>query len=112
MASEKQIQKVLYDGISYFSKDETIHVYECKKCHKLDPVPGFVIGEQLGFLKFIKAKKSYEMENVHIAVVHLSQSKPLKISRLFVVQYYIKYCFFYLFIKKRTFLINKKIANA
>ncbi len=62
MANEKQIQKVLKDGISYFGKDEIIYVYECKKCHKLDPVPGFVIGEQLGFLKFIKAKKSYRME--------------------------------------------------
>lgn len=62
MASEKQIQKVLKDGISYFGKDEKIYVYECKRCHKLDPVPSFVISEHLGFLKFIKIKKSYEME--------------------------------------------------
>ena len=62
MANEKQIEKVLKDGMSYFGKDEVIYVYECKKCHKLDPVPGFVIGEQLGLLKFIKAKKSYKME--------------------------------------------------
>ena len=59
MASEKQIQKVLNSGISYFGKDEVIYVYECKKCHKLDPVPSFIIN---GFLKFIKAKKSFEME--------------------------------------------------
>lgn len=62
MANEKQIQKILNQGQSYFGKDEIIYVYECKKCHKLDPVPSFVVGEQLGFLKFIKAKKSFEME--------------------------------------------------
>ena len=33
-----------------------------KKCHKLNPIPSFVINEHLGFLKFIKAKKSFEME--------------------------------------------------
>ena len=33
-----------------------------KKCHKLDPVPSFIINEHLGFLKFIKEKKSFEME--------------------------------------------------
>ena len=31
MASEKQIQKILNDGISYFGKDEVIYVYECKR---------------------------------------------------------------------------------
>ena len=41
---------------------EVIYVYECKKCHKLDPVPSFIINEHLGLLKFIKAKKSFEME--------------------------------------------------
>ena len=50
MASEKQIQKVLNSGISYFGKDEVIYVYECKKYHKLDPVPSFIINEHLGFL--------------------------------------------------------------
>ncbi len=77
MANEKQIEKVLKDGISYFGKDETIYVYECKKCHKLDPVPGFVIGEQLGFLKFIKAKKSYEMECPYCG----GPSFPIKTSK-------------------------------
>ena len=62
MTKEKEIEKILKQGQSYFGKEEKIYVYECKKCHKLDPVPGFVIGEHLGFLKFIKAKKSYEME--------------------------------------------------
>lgn len=62
MASEKQILKVLNDGISYFGKDEIIYVYECKKCHKLDPIPSFIINEHLGFLKFIKSKRSFVME--------------------------------------------------
>ena len=62
MATEKEIEKIMKQGISYFGKDEIIYVYECKKCHKLDPVPSFIINEQLGFLKFAKQKKSYEME--------------------------------------------------
>ena len=61
MTKEKEIEKILKQGQSYFGKEEIIYVYECKKCHKLDPVPGFVVGEQLGFLKFIKIKKSYDM---------------------------------------------------
>ena len=61
-STEKQIQKILNQGISFFGKDEVIYVYECKKCHKLDPVPSFVINEHLEFLKFIIAKKSFEME--------------------------------------------------
>lgn len=43
--------------ISYFGKNETIYVYECYKFHKLNPVPSFIINEQLGFLKFKKQKK-------------------------------------------------------
>lgn len=62
MTKEQEIEKKLKEGLSYFGKDEKIYVYECKKCHKLVPVPSFVINEHLGFLKFIKAKKSYEME--------------------------------------------------
>ena len=62
MDKNKQIENVLKDGQNYFGKDEKIYVYECKKCHKLDPVPSFVINEHLGFLKFIKTKKSFEME--------------------------------------------------
>ena len=58
MTKEKEIEKILKQGQSYFGKEEIIYVYECKKCHKLDPVPGFVVGEHLGFLKFIKATKS------------------------------------------------------
>lgn len=55
------IQMIKY-AKSYFGSDETIYIYECNKCHKLDPVPGFIVNEQLGFLKFIKQKKSYEMQ--------------------------------------------------
>lgn len=47
---------------SYFGDDEKIYIYKCKKCKKYDPVPGFVVSEQLGFLKFSKQKISYEME--------------------------------------------------
>lgn len=77
MASEKEIQKILNDGISYFGKDEVIYVYECKKCHKLDPVPSFIINEHLGFLKFIKAKKSFEMECPYCG----SPSFPIRASK-------------------------------
>ncbi len=59
---EKEIEKLLKSAQSYFGKDEKIYIFECKKCNKPDPVPSFIIGKQLGFLKFIKAKKSYEME--------------------------------------------------
>lgn len=62
MTTKKEYLKVLKDGQNYFGNDEKIYVYECTKCHKLDPVPGFVVCEQLGFLKFIKSKKSFEME--------------------------------------------------
>ena len=51
---EKKIKKLLEQAQSYFGKDEKIYIFKCKKCHKLDPVPGFVIGEHMGFLKFIK----------------------------------------------------------
>lgn len=59
---EIEIKKILKEAQDYFGKDEKIYIFKCKKCHKLDPVPGFVVGEHLGFLKFIKATKSYEME--------------------------------------------------
>ena len=53
---EKQIQKMLKEAQDYFGKDEKIYIFKCTKCNKLDPVPGFVVGEQIGFLKFIKVK--------------------------------------------------------
>lgn len=51
---EEEIEKLLKSAQSYFGKEEKIYIFKCKKCHKLDPVPGFVIGEHMGFLKFIK----------------------------------------------------------
>ena len=59
---EKEIKKILKQAQSYFGKDEKIYIFKCKKCHKLDPVPGFVIGEHMGFLKFIKKKDTPKME--------------------------------------------------
>lgn len=59
---EKEIKKILKQAQSYFGKDEKIYIFKCKKCHKLDPVPGFVIGEHMGFLKFIKNKDTPKME--------------------------------------------------
>ncbi len=63
MIDEKQeIERLLKNAQDYFGKDETIYIFKCKKCHKLDPVPGFIISEQLGFLKFIKKKDTPKME--------------------------------------------------
>lgn len=59
---KKEIEKLLKEAQRYFGEDEKIYIYKCRKCNKLDPVPSFVVNEQLGFLKFINAKKSYEME--------------------------------------------------
>lgn len=61
-SEEKQIEELLKEAQSYFGKDEKIYIFKCKKCGKLDPVPGFVIGEHMGFLKFIKKKDSPKME--------------------------------------------------
>ena len=61
-SEEKEIQRLLKEAQSYFGKDEKIYIFKCKKCHKLDPVPGFVIGEHMGFLKFIKKKDTPKME--------------------------------------------------
>lgn len=55
---EKEAQKLLKEAQSYFGKDETIYIYKCKKCDKLDPVPGFIVAEERGFLNFIGKKKS------------------------------------------------------
>ena len=59
---EKKIKKLLEQAQSYFGKDEKIYIFKCKKCHKLDPVRGFVIGEHMGFLKFIKKKDTPKMK--------------------------------------------------
>lgn len=62
MNEDMKIQKMLKSAKSYFGNDEKIYIYKCTKCGKLDPVPSFVVSEQLGFLKFINKKKSFEME--------------------------------------------------
>ena len=58
----KEIKKILKEAQDYFGKDEKIYIFKCKKCHKLDPVPSFVVSEQMGFLKFIKRKSTLEMD--------------------------------------------------
>ena len=59
---EKEIKRLLESAQSYFGKDEKIYIFKCKKCHKLDPVPSFIIDEHMGFLKFIKKKDTPKME--------------------------------------------------
>ena len=39
-----------------------IYIFKCKKCHKLDPVPDFIVNECMGFLKFIKKKSTPKMD--------------------------------------------------
>ena len=59
----KEIERLRKQAQDYFGKDETIYIYQCTKCKKFDPVPGFIVNEQLGFLKYIgKKKTSPEME--------------------------------------------------
>lgn len=62
MSRDKEINDLIKDAKAYFGDDETIYIYECTKCHKLDPVPSFIVNEQLGFLKFIKKKASPNMD--------------------------------------------------
>lgn len=62
MEDKKIIEDMIKYAKNYFGDDEKIYIYKCKKCKKYDPVPGFVVNEQLGFLKFSKQKISYEME--------------------------------------------------
>ncbi len=42
MKDEKIINDMLERAKKYFSNDEKIYIYQCKK---YDPVPGFVVGE-------------------------------------------------------------------
>ncbi len=53
---EKEINKLLEEAQGYFGKDEKIHIFKCKKCHKLDPVPDFIVNECMGFCNFIQKK--------------------------------------------------------
>lgn len=60
---KKQARKLLEDGKRYFGDEEKIYIFKCTKCKKMDPVPGFIVGEQMGFLKFLgKKKRTPEME--------------------------------------------------
>lgn len=54
----KEIKKILKEAQDYFGKDEKIYIFKCKKCHKLDPVPDFIVSEYMELLKFTK-KKNY-----------------------------------------------------
>jgi len=47
---------------------------------KIGSFPRVHNGEHFGFLKFIKAKKSYKMEG-YVVEIHLSQSKHLNMHR-------------------------------
>ncbi len=62
MKEEQEIQKLLKEAQSYFGKDETIYIFKCKKCGKLDPVPSFIVNEEAGFLKFMGKKSIPKME--------------------------------------------------
>lgn len=62
MKEDKEIQKLLKEAQSYFGKDEYIYIFKCKKCGKLDPVPSFIVAEEVGFLKFIKKNSVPKME--------------------------------------------------
>lgn len=65
---EKEIKKILKEAQDYFGKDEKIYIFKCKRCHKLDPVPDFIVNECMGFLKFIK-RKVLPRWTVHTVVV-------------------------------------------
>lgn len=78
MKDEKIIKDMLKQAQNYFGKDEKIYIYQCKKCKKYDPVPGFVVSEQLGFLRFSKQKVSYEMEFPYYG----SKSFPINLNSL------------------------------
>ena len=41
---------------------DNLHIFKCKKCGKLDPVPEFIVNEQIGFLKLIKKKDTPKTE--------------------------------------------------
>lgn len=62
MTENEEAKKLLKEAQSYFGNDETIYIFKCKKCGKLDPVPSFVISEHSGFLKFIRKKSIPKME--------------------------------------------------
>ena len=62
MSENDEAKKLLKEAQSYFGKDEKIYIFKCKKCGKMDPVPAFIVNEQVGFLKFMKRKSIPKME--------------------------------------------------
>ena len=40
---KKKLRKILKEAQDYFGKDEKIYIFKCKRCHKLDPVPDFIV---------------------------------------------------------------------
>ena len=68
-AEEKEIKKILKEAQDYFGKDEKIYIFKCKRCHKLDTVPDFIINECMGFLKFIKKKNTPKMDCPYCGVL-------------------------------------------
>lgn len=56
MNEEKEIKKLLKQAQDYFGKDETIYIFKCKKCGKLDPVPSFVLSEGFSINKLFRKK--------------------------------------------------------
>ena len=53
---------MLIEAQNYFCEDEKIYIFQCKKCKKYDPVPGFIVSEQISFLKFSKQKNTPEVQ--------------------------------------------------
>ena len=49
MNEKKEIKKLYEHAKDYFGDEEEIFIYKCKKCKKLDPVPGFVVESKLVF---------------------------------------------------------------
>lgn len=62
MNNEKEINRLLEQGQSYFGRDEKIYIFKCKKCNKMDPVPSFIVNEHMGFLNFFNKKDSPKMD--------------------------------------------------
>ena len=56
MKDKKIINNMLIEAQNYFGEDEKIYIFQCKKCKKYDPVPGFIVTEQISFFKIFKAK--------------------------------------------------------
>ena len=51
-SKNKEIEKLLNSAKNYFSKEEKRYIFKGKKYGKLDPIPEFIVNEQIEFLKF------------------------------------------------------------